>query len=271
MCTKSAPEKLKNLFPLCHTEDLIAGFYVKEDGRVNPIDATMALAKGARMKGVRICEGVRVERVTEEIRAGTRWVSGVQVSSASVEVAEDQQASSNYGYSGIGSAKTITADYVVNCAGMWARQLGEKNGVTIANQAAEHYYVVTETMPEVDPGWPVIEDPSSYTYIRPEGGGLMLGMFESRASAWNTAAVPSRFEFGEITPDLERMAPFVEQAIRRVPAAQNAGLKTFFCGPESFTPDLLPCVGEAPEIRNYFVAAGMINSFCHSICFQYVL
>jgi len=150
----------------------------------------------------------------------------------------------------------IQTDRVVNCAGMWARQLGQLSNVSIPNQAAEHYYLLTDTMKAVDPLWPVIEDPRSCTYIRPEGGGLLVGLFETQAAAWNVSHVPD-FSFGEIQPDWERMTPFVEKAMARVPAALSAGVKQFFCGPESFTPDGGPIVGEAPEIRGYFVAAGL--------------
>jgi 4-methylaminobutanoate oxidase (formaldehyde-forming) len=229
------PKEVEALFPLCRTDDILAGFYVPDDGRVNPIDASMALAKGARMKGAKICEGVRVVGISEDIVNGHRKVTGVMT--------ED--------------GGHIQAEYVVNCAGMWARQLGEKCGVNIPNQAAEHYYIVTDEIEGVDPSWPIIEDTMSHTYIRPEGAGLMVGLFEPKAASWNVKSIPDSFAFGDITPDWERMGPYVETAMNRVPATLNAGIKTFFCGPESFTPDLAPIVGEAPEIRNYFVAAGV--------------
>lgn len=127
----------------------------------------------------------------------------------------------------------------------------------IPNQAAEHYYLITDAIPEVDPSWPIIEDPTSYVYIRPEGAGLMVGLFETDAAAWSVDRVPESFSFGEIQPDWERMGPFLEKAMERVPATQTVGAKNFFCGPESFTPDLSPIVGEAPELRGYFVAAGL--------------
>lgn len=137
----------------------------------------------------------------------------------------------------------IEAEYVVNCTGMWARQFGESTGVIIPNQAAEHYYLITEAIPEVNHSWPVIEDPSSYCYIRPEGDGLMVGLFEPHAAAWNVKKIPEDSSFVSLEPDWERMTPFLEKAMGRVPATMKAGIKTFFCGPESFTPDLSPIIG----------------------------
>jgi glycine/D-amino acid oxidase-like deaminating enzyme/glycine cleavage system aminomethyltransferase T len=231
------PKDVQKLFPLCKTEDIIAGFYVKDDGRVNPVDVTMALARGAKMNGVKIFENTRVSHVLVEpmIDGINKRVKGVQLENGTI----------------------IHTENIVNCAGMWARQLGEKNGVLIPNQAAEHYYLVTDAMPEVDPNWPVIEDPANYTYIRPEAGGLMVGLFEGKAASWKSTVIPKHFAFGEIEPDYDRMGPYLEAAMSRVPKSIHAGIKKFFCGPESFTPDLAPIVGEAPEIRNYYVLAGL--------------
>jgi glycine cleavage system aminomethyltransferase T/glycine/D-amino acid oxidase-like deaminating enzyme len=230
-----SPAEVKSLFPLCETDDLLAGFYVEDDGRVNPVDVTTALVKGAKNNGVDFFEGVSVSNILTNEREGK--VTGV--------VTED--------------GTNIKAEYVINCAGMWARQLGELStpSVTIPNQAAEHYYLITDKIEEVDSSWPVLEDPSSYAYIRPEGEGLMIGLFEGEAAAWNIDCIPNNFSFGEIPPDWERMMPYLEKAMSRVPRSFDVGAKHFFCGPESFTPDLGPIVGEAPEIRNYFVAAGM--------------
>ncbi|HUZ38908.1 MAG TPA: FAD-dependent oxidoreductase [Streptosporangiaceae bacterium] len=218
------------LFPLARVDDVLAGFYIPADGRVNPVDVTMSLARGARMKGVRIIEGVPV---TGFMRGGGA-VTGVRTPQGDVE-----------------------AEYVVNCAGMWARQLGELAGVSIPLQAAEHYYLLTEPIDEVDGGWPVLEDPANYGYYREEGGGLMLGLFEPACAPWGVDGVPDGFSFGEISPDWDRMAPYLERTMSRIPVAEQAGIKKLFCGPESFTPDLAPIVGEAPELRNYFVAAGL--------------
>jgi glycine cleavage system aminomethyltransferase T/glycine/D-amino acid oxidase-like deaminating enzyme len=225
-----SPSEVKRLFPLARVDDILAGFYVRDDGRVNPVDATMALAKGARLAGARIIEGMPVTAV---LLKGGR-VAGVRTARGDIE-----------------------AEYVVNATGMWARQLGEEIGVTIPNQAAEHYYLITEKIPDLPPGLPVLEDPASYGYFREETGGLLVGLFEPVCAPWKVEGVPADFAFGEIEPDWDRMAPYLEKAMARVPVTQTAGIKKFFCGPESFTPDLKPIVGEAPEVKNYFVAAGL--------------
>mmetsp|Transcript_21216 Transcript_21216/g.34192 ORF Transcript_21216/g.34192 Transcript_21216/m.34192 type:complete len:717 (+) Transcript_21216:1129-3279(+) len=229
------PDEVSSLFPLCRTDDIMAGFYVEGDGRVNPVDAATALAKGARMKGARVIENAPIAAVA---------TNGGKVTGVRVDL-------------GGGEEADIRTPVVVNCAGMWARQLGEMSGVGIPNQAAEHYYLVTDEMQDVDPDWPVIEDPSSYTYIRPEGGGLLVGLFEPEAAAWCVDNIPPDSSFTEISPDWERMSPFLETAMSRVPRTLEVGAKNFFCGPESFTPDLAPIVGEAPELEGYFVGAGL--------------
>ncbi len=225
-----SPAEVAGMFPLARTDDLLAGFYVAEDGRVNPVDATMSMAKGARQQGATVVEGVPVTGFLRQAGA----VTGVRTPFGDVE-----------------------AEYVVNCAGMWARQLGAAAGVSIPLQAAEHYYLITEEVPGIDRSWPVLEDPSSYGYFREEGGGLMVGLFEPVCAPWHVDAVPEDFSFGKIAPDWDRMGPYLEKAMSRVPVSQEVGIRTFFCGPESFTPDLAPVVGPAPELRNYFVAAGL--------------
>ncbi|HEY3801620.1 MAG TPA: FAD-dependent oxidoreductase [Kofleriaceae bacterium] len=225
-----SPAQVKDLFPLAETSDLLAGFYVKEDGRANPVDATMALAKGARLAGATLVE----ECPAIGLRTHRGAVTGV-----------------------VTPHGEIACEYVVNCAGMWARQLGAQHGVSIPLQSAEHYYLITERIKELGSDWPVLEDPGSFGYYREEVGGLMIGLFEARCAPWNVGGVPDDFSFGEIQPDWDRMGPYVEKAMSRVPISMNAGVKKFFCGPESFTPDLQPIVGEAPELKNYFVAAGL--------------
>jgi heterotetrameric sarcosine oxidase gamma subunit len=222
--------QVEDLFPLARTDDILAGFYVEGDGRADPVDVTRALAQGARLQGVRIVERCPVLDVVTKDRA----VTGVRT-----------------------PLGDLACEYVVNCAGMWARQLGARSGVNIPSQAAEHYYLITDRIPGLSPSCPVLEDPASHGYFREEVGGLMIGLFEPICAPWRVEGIPDDFSFGSIAPDWERMAPYLETAMKRVPVALDAGIRTFFCGPESFTPDLAPIVGEAPEVRNYFVAAGL--------------
>ena len=173
-------KEVAELFPLARTDDVLAGFYVKEDGRANPVDVTMALAKGARQQGATIIEGVSVIDVLRDRGV----VTGVRTDQGDIE-----------------------AEFVVNCAGMWARQLGEVAGVNIALQAAEHYYLITEQIEGLSNTWPVIEDPANFGYYREETGGLMIGLFESVCAPWNVGGIPNDFSFGVIQPDWDRMGP----------------------------------------------------------------
>ncbi len=245
-----SPREMSDLFGWARTDGLLAGFHVPGDGRVNPVDLTSSLARGAKNLGVRIIEGVSVEEVLVSTGSTTAKssstnelvgsVTGVRVSTGSTT----EQA-------------TIECGVVVNCTGMWARELGERNGLVIPNQAAEHYYLITDTIEGLGRDTPIFEDPASFGYYREEGGGMMVGLFEPRAAPWSVDGIPPDFSFGTLPPDWDRMAPFLEQAMDRVPITHEVGIRTFFCGPESFTPDLSPAVGEAPGIRGYFVAAGM--------------
>lgn len=229
-----SPGEMAELFPLADMDGLISGFHVPGDGRVNPVDLTMSLARGARNLGVQIVEGMTAGDVITRADGALPRITGLRTSAGDIE-----------------------CETVVNCTGMWARQLGEQHGVVIPNQAAEHYYLITDTIPGLDPNGPVFEDPARYGYYREEGGGMMVGLFEPEAAAWKLDGIPEDFSFGTLPPDWERMAPALETAMSRVPITLEAGVRTFFCGPESFTPDRLPAVGEAPNLQGYFVAAGL--------------
>lgn len=225
-----SPSQIADLFPLAKTDDLLAGFYVKEDGRADPVGVTMALAKGARQQGATILENTPALGFTTKNGAVTGVVTAEGV---------------------------IECEYVVLCGGMWSRQLAAKVGVSIPLQAAEHYYLITERIAQLSASWPVLEDPASHGYFREEVGGLMIGLFEPVCAPWNVGGIPDDFSFGEIQPDWDRMGPYVEKAMSRVPISMESGVKKFFCGPESFTPDLAPIVGPAPELKNFFVCAGL--------------
>jgi 4-methylaminobutanoate oxidase (formaldehyde-forming) len=221
--------EVKALWPLAETSDILAGFYTPEDGRVNPVDVTIALAKGAQMGGARIYEDTPVTGI---IRGKGRAL-GV-----------------------ITKRGKIKAEYVVNCAGMWAREVGLMAGVNVPLHAAEHYYLITEQIEALDPELPIIEEYDRYAYYREEVGGLLLGFFEPVAAPWGMNGIPKDFSFGELPPDWDRMMPYIEMAMDRVPIVRNVGIRKFFCGPESFTPDGSCLMGEAPELRNFYVAAG---------------
>jgi glycine cleavage system aminomethyltransferase T/glycine/D-amino acid oxidase-like deaminating enzyme len=225
-----SPSEVKELWPLARTDDVLAGFYTADDGRTNPVDTTMALAKGAKMGGVRIFEETRVTG----IKKANGRVTGVTTDRGDIE-----------------------AEYVVNCCGMWAREVGKMAGVSVPLQAAEHYYLITEPIEGIHADLPIIEDLDKFAYYREEVGGLMLGLFEPVAAPWGLDGIPEDFSFGELPPDWDRMMPFIETAMARIPAVREAGIRKLFCGPESFTADLGMLVGEAPELKNFFIAAGM--------------
>ncbi len=225
------PGEIGNLFPLVDTEGLIGGTFVAHDGKGNPTEITLAFIKGARARGATCLEGVTVDDVLIE----NGRVAGV---------ATDQ-----------GIVKT---DYVVNAGGMWARSLGKKSGVNVPLHACEHYYAVTEKLDAVHRDLPVLRDHDKCVYIKEDAGGLLVGAFEKKALAWGQRGIPADFCFDELPGHMEeQLMPVLEDAMARVPILQDAGWRSFFCGPESFTPDDQFHVGESPEVGGYFVAAGL--------------
>lgn len=224
-----SPTEVAELWPMASIDDVTAGFHFPRQGRVNPVDAAMALAAAARAHGVRILEGVEVTGVT--VRDGA--VTGVRTASGEVE-----------------------AEHVVNCAGLWARAFGLLAGVDVPLQAAEHYYMITEQIPGLSKDTPVLEDGSRYAYFREEVGGMLVGLFEPVARVWHHDESP-RGPFLSLEPDWERILPYLGTALGRLRGGHELGIHTFFCGPESFTPDVHMLLGEAPNVRNYWVLAGM--------------
>jgi len=221
--------EVADLWPQIDTRDVVAGFYTANEGRADPANIAMSLAKGARMGGVRILEDTPVVGITTQ---GDR-VTGVVTAQGAIE-----------------------AEYVVNCAGMWAKQVGAMAGVSVALQAIEHAYLISEPFAGVSPDLPIFEDPDRFAYYREEVGGLMVGLFEPVSAPWSLDNVPDDFSFGEIPSNWDRLAPFLERAMDILPALENVGIRKLFTGPESFTPDNGFLIGESPELRNFFIAAG---------------
>ena len=224
------PSAIKTRVPLLHTEDVLGGIHIPTDGYANAVDITNALAKGAAAAGARIFQNVAVTA----IGASAGSVTGVSTERGD-----------------------IRADCVVLCAGMWTRELAATVGVNVPLHACEHYYALFESVEGLDSGFPVVRDYDACAYYKYDAGKLMLGAFEPHARPWATEGIPEDFCFDEIDGSLEHFEPILEQALLRVPALESAGLDTFFCGPESFTPDVRYHIGQAPELDNCFVAAGL--------------
>ena len=224
-----SPKEVKELFPLAYVDDLKCGFYFPDDGRVNPADVTQALAKGAKKMGVKILENLPViDLIVENGKArGVKTPEG-----------------------------NIQAEVVVLCPGMWGYEMGNKIGVNIPLQAAEHYYLISEPIPEVHNKLPILRDPGRCAYAREEAGKILLGFFEPNAAPWSENGIPENFCFDEIQPDWDRMEPHIETGMQRIPKLFDTGIRQFFCGPESFTPDHNYLMGRAPFIKDLFVACG---------------
>ncbi len=221
--------EVKELWPLADVSNVQAAFHFPNDGRVNPADVAQALAKGAKMGGAQIFENTKVLAIQQKNGRAT----------------------------GVSTARgDIAAEYVVNCAGMWAREVGRLAGVNVPLQACEHYYLISEPIEGVHKMLPILRDPGNSAYIREEAGKIMLGLFEPVAAPWALDGIPEDFCFNDIQPDWDRLMPYIEKAMLRVPSLMETGIKLFFCGPESFTPDHNYLMGEAPNLRNFFVAAG---------------
>ena len=224
-----SPAQVKELFPHAYVDDLECGFYFPDDGRVNPADVAQALAKGARQRGVRIFEDTKVTGVIKE---GGRAV-GVNTDKGDVR-----------------------AEVVVLCPGMWGRELGLMTGIDLPLQAAEHYYLISEPVEGMHNQLPILRDPGRCCYAREEAGKILLGFFEPGAAPWGVDGIPESFCFDEIQPDWERMEPHIERGMQRLPVLFDTGIRQFFCGPESFTPDHNYLMGRAPYIGNLYVACG---------------
>jgi glycine cleavage system aminomethyltransferase T/glycine/D-amino acid oxidase-like deaminating enzyme len=216
-------------WPLLSTDGLVGAVFLPKDGQTNPVDTTQALARGARAGGVRVVEDMPVTG----IRTDHGRVTGVAT-----------------------DAGTIRADIVVNCAGMWAREVGGWVDVSVPLHAAEHFYIVTQPIPGLTAGLPILRDADACSYFKEDTGKLLIGWFEARAKPWGEAGIPESFAFDQLPADLAHIEPLFAQAMHRVPVLESAGVQVFFNGPESFTPDDRYLLGEVPELRGLYVAAG---------------
>ncbi|MBI3453325.1 MAG: FAD-dependent oxidoreductase, partial [Rhodospirillales bacterium] len=223
------PKEAGRRWPLMRTDDLAGAVWLPGDGKANPTDLTQALAKGARQGGVRIFEKTRVTG----LRRDKGQVTGVET---------------NRG--------TIACAAVANCAGQWARGLGLLAGVNVPLHSAEHFYIVTKPIAGITPDLPVMRDPDGYTYFKEEVGGLVMGGFEPAAKPWGMDGIPDGFEFQLLNEDWDQFEILMTNAIARVPALETAEVRQLLNGPESFTLDGNFILGEAPELRGFYVAAG---------------
>ena len=221
-------------WPLMYPDDLVGAVWLPNDAKANPADITQALAKGTRQAGATIIERTKVTGFV--LHRGR--VTTVRTARGDIE-----------------------CEYVVNCAGQWAKALGDQVGVTIPLQPAEHFYIVTEAIDGLDRSTPTLRDPDSFTYFKEEVRGLLMGGFEPNAKPWLASdEIPEPFEFQLLPEDWDQFDILMRGAIHRVPVMEKTGVKKFYNGPESFTPDHNFILGQAPQLQNYFVAAGFNSS-----------
>ncbi len=228
-----SPAEVKAMWPLMETSDLIGASWLPTDGQASPSDITQSLARGARMHGAQIHEGIRVTG----FRMDGRRITHVETTDGA-----------------------IACETVINCGGQWAREIGSMAGINVPLQPVKHQYIVTEKIVGLAPDVPTIRDPDRRTYFKEEVGGLVMGGYEPDPIAWTTGDIPRPFEFQLFDDDWEHFEQHLTEAIARVPALETAGVRQMINGPESFTPDGNFILGAAPECANMYVGAGF-NAF----------
>ena len=225
-------DQIKKIYPIINEKDVLGGIFMPGDGQADPIGVTNLLAKAARKEGAKIFEKSPVEKI---IKKNGR-VAGVVV-----------------------NGQTIECEYIVLATGMWSRQIGEDTGFSIPLYPAEHFYVITEGINELPKNIPVLRDFDDSLYLKEDAGKMLIGIFEGKSiPAFNkTNRVPEDFSYGEFPENFEHFEPYLEAALKRVPILENAGIRKFFAGPESFTPDTNTLLGEVPGIKNLFACCGL--------------
>jgi 4-methylaminobutanoate oxidase (formaldehyde-forming) len=227
-----SPQEVKERYAHLNIEGVTGGVYLDKDGQGDPANIALALAKGARQRGAKVLERTAVTGVTRE----GRRITGV-----------DWQQGNDSGH--------IKADMVVNCAGMWGHAVGKMLNTNVPLHACEHFYIVSEAIPGLTQ-MPVLRVPDECAYYKEDAGKMLLGAFEPNAKPWAMEGIPAEFEFDQLPEDFDHFEPILEAAVERMPMLAEAGIHTFFNGPESFTPDDAYHLGQAPEMDNVWVAAG---------------
>lgn len=227
------PAEIKDKLPIVNVDDILGALWSPGDGRVDPTALTNAYRKEARDSGVTFFEGVEVKHAIEK----NGRVTGVETNQGAIQ-----------------------CEVMVNCAGMWARQLGLANNVDIPLYPVEHFYLLTESLEGVYAGMPTFRDPDGLIYGREEVGGLLLGCFDRDAIPVDIAKLPQPFEFALLNENWDQFTPYLEEGIHRIPALETCGVRSLVNGPESFTPDAEGHLDEAPGLKNYFVLAGLSST-----------
>ena len=225
-------DQIKKIYPIINESKILGGIFMPGDGQADPIGVTNLLAKAARKEGVKIFEKSPVEKILKK----NGRVAGVKV-----------------------NGQTIECEYIVLATGMWSRQIGEDSGFSIPLYPAEHFYVITEGINELPKNIPVLRDFDDSLYLKEDAGKMLIGIFEGKSiPAFNkTNRVPEDFSYGEFPENFEHFEPYLEAALKRVPILEKAGIRKFFAGPESFTPDTNTLLGEVPGIKNLFACCGL--------------
>ena len=224
-------ERIKELYPVVKNEDLVGGVYMPKDGQADPVGVTNVLAKAAKMLGVQIFEKSPVKKILVK----NKRICGVETSQGKID-----------------------CEYVVLATGMWSRQIGEDIGVSVPLYPNEHFYVITEPMKDLPKDLPVLRDYNACLYLKEDAGKMLVGIFEPNAKPAfkDSGRVPDDFSFGEFPDDFDHFEPYLEKSFHRLPMLENAGIRKFFSGPESFTPDTQYLLGETPEVKNLYTCCG---------------
>ncbi len=224
-------ERIKELYPVIKNEDLVGGVYMPKDGQADPVGVTNVLAKAAKMLGVKIFEQSPVNKILVK----NKQICGVKTNKG-----------------------IIDCEYVVLASGMWSRQIGEDTGVSVPLYPNEHFYIITEPMIDLPKDLPVLRDYNACLYLKEDAGKMLVGIFEPNAKPAfkDNGRVPDNFSFGEFPDDFDHFEPYLEKSFHRLPMLESIGIRKFFSGPESFTPDTQYLLGETTEVKNLYACCG---------------